>query len=182
MSTPVSGAAAYCTVAQFLQSYDVRTVGQLLSDTNVAYTVTDINNIGSTANLTLLALLQKASGMLESACLLGNRYAPADLSGLTGNSAQFLAGLVADLAMWLLWNRRPDRKTPIPAQASVALDWLESLRTGDRIFGTQEAMNAGEPEDVQEKVSDVQNRYGAVVIGRRFWGNRGNMLTPPPTQ
>lgn len=142
MPTPVSNTNPYCSAAQFLEHYDARPVGDYLSDTTGRLSPDEI-----LTSPKLEALLKKASGLIESALLAGRRYRPDDLLALTGNSATFLVGLTADLTMWLLLNRRPNRVGPVPTQCQLALETLEQLRGGERILGLESQVAAGETID-----------------------------------
>src|SRR5262252_940921 len=100
--TNISGPVAYCTPQQMVNRYDVRTIGQYLSDDGVKLTPDEVK-----ASPILEELLMEASGELEGALLRGGRYTPADLGALTGNGLEMLAGLVAGYCMFLVWDRRP---------------------------------------------------------------------------
>lgn len=169
MATPLSGASAYCTAAQLVQRYDTRTVGDLLSDSGTRLTAAQV--LSSTV---LAALLKQASGMLESACLVGKRYTPDDLAALEGNSAELAAGLVADLAIWLLYNRRPERRKEMPGQVEVAFEFLDKIRSGERIFGFVEHAESATTQANVETSEDVEGRNGLAVQADRFFGTRSN--------
>lgn len=189
--TPASATSSYCTNAQFVQFYDVRTIGDWISDDGTRVTPAILTDITTAPGTLLAALLQKASGMIEAACLIGGRYSASDLAnltsaadrtlGLTSNTELLLQGLVADLAVWIMWSRRPNRDAQMPLQSQLALGTLEELRNGTRIFGTQEAINAGLPEDPVETPPDVIHRNGATYQMNRYFGVRGNLRIPPNT-
>lgn len=178
MATAASGSSAYCTAAQFIQRYDERAVRQLLSDTGAAAG-------GSlSSNTVLAALLKEASGLVEAAACAGQRYVITDtqndLSDLTGNSAELLAGLVAHITMYLLWSRRPNIKPgdrPPPTWV-MATDFLEQLRLGERVFGILENHQAAALDSVVETRGDVETRNGVTIIADRFFGTRSNRLRP----
>lgn len=140
--TPLTGSTSYASTSDFLIRYDVRTVGDLLSDTDVSLSAGEV--VSSTR---LQALLDQASGEVETACSAGKRYQPDDLDALIdngGNGAQYLIGLVCDLTMWKLMNRRPSPvATAPPGPAQSALDALQLLRGGERILAFEEAAEAG---------------------------------------
>ncbi len=138
--TVISGASAYCTPQQFLDRYDLRTVGRLLSDDGKS----TLNQMQLLASPILASFLMEASGEVETVCLQGGRYTPADLAALAGtNHGMTLAGLVADLAMWRLWRRRPSKDDKAPASVEDARDLLQRLGDGEAIFGFQETADAG---------------------------------------
>lgn len=134
-------------------------------------------------NLVLADLLREASGMVEMACLRGERYSPADLAGLTGNAAESLAGLVAGITLWLLWERRPTRLATmqLPLRAQMAMDQLAHLEAGDRIFGILEVASAGvasQPEFMTP--NDLEYRNFTSVISKRYFGSRSQFHVPGP--
>lgn len=161
MPTSISYSSAYCTNSEFLKRYDARTVGELLSDTGDV-----IDPVSLASDTTLTALLQQASGMVEAACFEGRRYDSDDLTTLDGNSQALLRGLVADLGMWLLWNRRPDRGSVIPPQVTSSMEMLEQLRQGKRIFSLQEQATAGS----QMQILDSRPDTGLVKRLNRIFG------------
>jgi hypothetical protein len=160
MPTSISGSSAYCSNSEFLKRYDSRTVGELLSDTGEV-----IDPVTLASDTTLTALLQQASGMVEAAAFEGRRYDSDDLEALDGNSVALLRGLVADLGMWLLWNRRPDRGSVIPPQVTASMEMLDQLRMGKRIFSLQEQADAGS----KMEIIDSRPETGLVKrLGRIF--------------
>lgn len=117
---------------------------------------------GSTLNNLLLA----ASGELESAALVGKRYAVADLQALTGSGRQHLYRIVAGLAMWLVGGRlKPATADPgqIPG-AVFAHEQLKALRDGEAVFGFVESGAAGLPEVAAP--DPTRTRTPAAVVGR----------------
>lgn len=136
--TPLTSATPYATNADMIIAYDVRTLGQLLSDTNTSLTSSQVAN-----SSLLTTLLLRASGRIESACVAGRRYLPVDLNALTGAAAEFLVDLTCDLCFGLVLKRRPILAQNPPEQVKDALMTLQALRGGDRIFPTEEAADAG---------------------------------------
>lgn len=170
MPTPVSSATAYCSAAAFLESYDARTVGDLCSMNG-----TRVSASALLSDPVLARALLGASGMIEAACLVAGRYAPADLQALTGASRAFLERLAADLALGLLIRGRPDRKLPVPPQFNEVVragGWLDQLRGGERIFGLQETQDAGQISADRETQSVVEARRLVTQRARRFFGSR----------
>lgn len=160
MATFVGGVTAYCTPSQFLERYDARTVGDLLSDSGTRLTPGEI-----LTSPILQSLLKQASGEIESAAFVEGRFTPELLTSLTGNSAQFLAGLTADLAMYLLYKRRPERVGQIPPAVSMVYQTLEALRQGHRVFPFKEIMDAGRTLKTIARPDDSM-----VNQARRFFG------------
>lgn len=175
MTTPLSGSSPYCTPQRFIDAYDLRTVGDLLSDTNTRLISSQI-----LASTVLNELLMEASGWVESACMVAGRYAPADLAALTGNSAQMLAGMVAGIAMFFLWDRRPERlaKMALPAKADMALKQIGALEQGTAIFGILEVTQAGVPNVEFVTPEDIRTRNGVVNQARNLFGNRAMYNVP----
>jgi hypothetical protein len=180
MATSVSGLDPYCTVDQLLLFYDERSIRQLLSDTGTAVT-------GSlTANEIVLEMLKAASGWVEAAACTGQRYvinsSRNDLAALTGNSAKMLAKMVADLAMFDLWSRRPNLRggEKPPTKMQMSLDFFEQLRLGERVFGILENHQAAALDSVVETRRDVEDRNGVVTEAERYFGTRNNRLGRRP--
>lgn len=169
--TVSSASTSYCTAAQFLGFFDGRTVGDLCSDTGTriaaAALLTD-------ANLSLA--LKGASGELEAAVLLGNRYTVADLQALTStyNSGIFLARIVAGLTFRDLLRRRPDLEIQKPPQSEEAEKIIQALSMGERIFAFSETANAGATEEDVETSRDVDDRRMVTWHTRRYFGRRSN--------
>jgi hypothetical protein len=159
--TPLTSATTYATNLQFLERYDVRTVADLLSDSDTTLTTSQVQS-----STRLTTLLQQASGDIEAACVAGLRYLPTDLQALLtngGTGAEYLIGLTCDLAMWKLMNRRPSPvATSPPGPAAAALEALQLLRGGERILAFQEAGNAGVEVDIEQPcctITTTASRY-----------------------
>lgn len=169
MSTPTSGAAAYATVADLLIFHDWQQVADLASDDGTRPTKASL-----ASNEILLRELKAASGLVESACLVAGRYTPADLAILTGNSAEYLKALVSHLAFWDLTQRRNPMANPdeVPG-AKVALDTLDRLREGHRIFGLIEVQDAGNPSLATIKAGSLADQNRVIRRADRLFGYRG---------
>ena len=166
---PVSGASAYCTIGELLDRYDARIIAQWLSDNERQLSHADV-----LASTRLTELLQDASGWVESACLVGQRYTPDDLAALTGNSKRFLTRLVADLTIGMVRSRRAHNEDAPMPQFEQALETLNRLRLGERIFGLQGNMTAGNPTSEFLKESDIETTNLATFQASRYFGMRGN--------
>ncbi len=179
MSTPVSALTPYCSVAEFLTRYDWRPVMQLMSDDDsqdpLRNTLTDST---TTEGARLLAILQDASGELETAALLGGRYTVADLQALTGNQVAYIRRITADLAIGRCFQRRPDLFGQPPNQTQVAQQVLNALASGDRIFGLQETIDASHLEMTTNTEANVLTRNSMVVAAQEYFGRRGNRDGP----
>jgi hypothetical protein len=140
MPTVLTSSTPYCTAVLFTTFHDWRHAADLLADDDTRLA----DEATVQANTKLEKFLMVASGVVESACLVSGRYKPADLTALTGATQAILQQLVADLAFWLMTRRRwPDTKPQDVPGAGDALELLERLRLGERIFGLQEVADAG---------------------------------------
>lgn len=95
-----------------------------------------------TGDTNLLASLDDASGMVDSAVLVAGRYTPAQLATLTGQDQAFLIRLTCDLAYVLLVERRGTDAKALP-QFDRAMEELKKLREGDHIFNIDVAITTG---------------------------------------
>lgn len=169
--TPDSNSSTYLSSEEFLKRVDRRTVGDLVSDDG-----TRVPSASLISDTNLAACLLDASGAVEAACLVGKRYTPEDLATLTGASLGHLYRLITRLTMLNLYERRPDENRRIPETYTAALDELERLQKGERIFGFIEHEEAGYLDHEKETAQDVVDRNGTVVIAERFFGTRTNRL------
>lgn len=141
--------------------YDVRTLGDLLSDTGTRLTSSQVQS-----STVLDTLLLQASGEVETACIAGERYLPADLDALEGASLEKLKGLVCGLTMGYLIDRRPNVITTEPKQVSKAFELLNQLREGERIFSLDGAAAAGMTvERIVENCAFVSKRAYRMLGG-----------------
>jgi hypothetical protein len=166
--TPNSSAVSYLSAADMLNRADARLVGDLVSMNGVRVQLPAL-----LTNPVLLAALADASGEVEAAVLRGNRYQPADLLALTGVGQTRLYRLVKDLAMLLLFHLRDD-VGPVPPKYTSALEELEKLACGERIFSFVESQNAGLMQHAKETWSDRRARNLLSYQARRFFGPRGH--------
>lgn len=157
---------SYLTGNQFLLAYDARRVGELLSDTG-----TPIVSGSIPSDPVLIEMINQAESMVNLATRVGDRYQTSDLVSLAADAIAggTLRRLVADLAWGLLNKRRgisaSDLGTMAPGYGE-ALQTLELLRLGERIFDLPEAAEAGLPS-VQKLGSDSP---GQLVAKTRFFG------------
>lgn len=121
---------SFASPTDFLQRYDARIVGDLVADDG-----TQVSPSGLTSDLNLQAALDDASGDIESACLVGERYTPDDLAALTDNSLSLLKRICCDVAMAFLLRRRPSNDPDNDAaRLELAEKILDRLRTGEQVF------------------------------------------------
>lgn len=170
-ATPATTASPYCTAFQAMQYHDYEQIADLLRDGDDARP----SRGGAMASAIFAQMLLAASGELESACLRGQRYTPEDLNALTGAGAAFLQKTVADLAFWRLMQRRqPASADPerVPG-AKQAMESLEALKSGERIFPFLETQLASEqPSTVLPNPGGVGRITGS-AFGRIF-GSHGS--------
>lgn len=139
--TPNSSASPYLTVDQFIGLKDVRALGQLALDNGQMATSAALQS-----NSRIDLVLGKASGEIESACFTGERYSANDLNGLTGVSQQLLQGLVADLAFYYLFKvRGASIPEHVVQEFDKAMESVQKLRDGERIFSFEQTEAAGLP-------------------------------------
>jgi phage gp36-like protein len=117
--------------------YDVRILGDLVSDSNTRVTVLQ-------GNVILQQALDSAAGEIDSYALRGGRYTLAQLQGLTGQDQQFLFDLNCALAFCRLRLRRGVPASDFP-QCEWAQKMLEDLAAGKTIFATLGAELSGLP-------------------------------------
>lgn len=131
---------SYALPEDFLRRYDARILGDLVNDNNISVDATSL-----LTNLNLQAALDDASGQVNSAVLVANKYSPAELQALDGIDREYLVRLVCNLAYGLLVMRRglPSDKLP---QYDEALETLKLLRSGERVFAVLANQDAGNPQ------------------------------------
>ena len=165
--TPLTGSSAYASTTDMVTRYDVRTLGDLLSDTNVRLTSAQV-----LASTVLTALLSSAAGDIEAAVVKSRRMLPEDLQALTGNALALLVDLNCRLAMVKTLARRPlSFEVKANSPEGLALQKLDRLTEGDNIFPTSEAATAG-MKVTRAHTSPTSNDL--VSVARRYFGG----LTP----
>lgn len=160
---------AYATPQDLLNRYDARRIADLVSDSGQ-------RTLAPQSSPVVAACLDDASGAVDAACRVAQRYTSADLAGLTGNANALLVRLVCDLAFGMLVARRGytanDAAVMAPREKS-ALEMLEALRRGERIFSGEEQADAG-VNIVTLRTTTTGYSNGTDLVGRsqRLWGNR----------
>lgn len=135
--------AAYVTAEEFIARFDKRIVGDLASVDGVRVTPAALES-----DERIITVLEDASGEVDAAVKVGNRYTADNLAGLTGNGLQYLKKIVSDIAFYLLIDRRLlNRVTAEEADRrfTVYRAHLKDLRTGLQIFDVEAAKDAGLP-------------------------------------
>lgn len=150
---------AYADQNDMIVRYDVRTLGQLLSDTNTQLTSAQV-----VASTVLGTLLLAGSGRLELATFAGARYTTLDLAALAGGQREVLKDIVCGLTFRRLMQRRPHVVSNIPDTVKEALELENQLRQGERVFGFLESADAG------KTVERVSEDCGLSSVGSRWLG------------
>jgi len=121
---------AYASATDLTTRHDSNLIGELIRDDNETATEDEIED-----STVVSAILVDASGQVEAAMLCGNRYSPARLAALEGNSQGLLKKIVCLIAMAELLNRRPGRHIESAKYYDdMARAYLEDLRTGKNLF------------------------------------------------
>lgn len=132
---------SFATPAQFLERFDARDVGDLCADDGVS-----VDRIALLTDANLQAALDDASGLVLAALNVAGRYTEADLTGLAGVSAKYLVRVTCEIALALLWGRRPlYRLEERKAALEVAEAHLERLRKGEHVLAVPDNIAAGTP-------------------------------------
>ena len=167
---PISSQTAYITPADFLARKDQRSVGQYCSfDGQDVLTYAEL--VGPPVNVTLAAALNTASGALESAVLTSQHYAVTDLQALDGMSLEYMKTILSDIAMYEIVCNRPTNNPPetVSQKYQLALQALQDLSDGKRIFAFQETADAGLPK--VQRISPFTRYFTDGMVTARM--NRG---------
>jgi phage gp36-like protein len=168
--TITSTNTGYCSPGEMLLHFDRRLIGMLISDTGVPVT----DDFALLNNNVLKTALMQASAEVESACYRGGRYSKDDLDAIYASDTaakRFLTWLVASIALYRLWQRRGDPKV-IVGDFTSALQYLEALETGKRIFPLAETAVAGRKLEFVD-ASGIPDANDLVIKYRRILGNVG---------
>lgn len=121
---------SYATPTEFLKRYDARIVGDLVRDSGEQATSAELLD-----DVNLQAALDDASGDIDAALMVGERYTPTELDSLTGNSQTLLIRMCCDIAMAFLLRRRPSKDADKDtARLELAERHLNRLRDGEQVF------------------------------------------------
>lgn len=130
---------SYLTTEEFLTRFDVDMLIELMTDDRV---VPDRKDLAT--NTRILAVIQDASGRVESSLLQGGRYTTKNLTELTDNSQQYLKRIVATIALTYLLSSRPSLFSEIREQMSVeANEYLKELSSGKEVLTIDANIQAG---------------------------------------
>ena len=169
---------AYASGSDMVARYDVRRMGQWLSDSGVPVEDGDVPS-----NTKLAALLNDASELVNSAAFVGKRYSRANLTSLSSDDGgPLLKRIVCDLAYGMLAMRRGysiKELTDLAPGWEWAQEMLEQLRLGERIFDFTAAADAGLVEVVSvtdqsgSLLSKNTRLFGITNLNRAASGSPG---------
>lgn len=161
---------AYCTPDEMFLRYDKRLISRLISDTGVPIT----DNFELKNSKVLKSALNEATAIVESYAYRGGRYTRDDLKALYNDNTkvgrELLVGLVASIALYLLWRRRGDPGVPIPNEYQLAENMLQKLERGYNIFAFDETMKYGRYVASISNSSFTNNSIRLISL-RRLVGN-----------
>ena len=167
--------ARYAAPTDFFERYDVRDIGQLASDNG-----SEIPESALATDANVLTALDDASGDIDTALVVSNRYLTTELEGLTGNSLAKLKRITCDLAMAYMLGRRPAADPEkLEAFEKRATTHLERLRNGENVFNLADQKSAGNPSidgptlvRFDDHLNLVRDRVNNYYPARRLPGNR----------
>lgn len=164
---------SYATPNDLINRKSAETIGALVSDSGTEATESDLIDPLTTGGERVQAALDSAAGMIEAAVLKGGRYSTVDLAGLTGNSAAFLVMIECEIAMAILFARKPmyaadDYKAAMEMQDM----FLSQLRKGETIFNVTANIDAGTPSYAAPSVVEVQQLGLIRDIARPYYPAR----------
>ncbi len=183
--TVVSSRQSFITPDEFLKRVDVSTVGDLCADrpagTGPAVRLTYAQLL---LDPNLQAALDDASGDVETALLVGERYNVQDLGALIGTPCVGRARLfriITEIAKVYLAERRAGTKIPeeFLSGADRAQASLVALAKGVEIFALAETQDAGVMEIKGVSPGTVRRRFGPVIQAARFFGTRSDEARNP---
>jgi hypothetical protein len=158
-------------------------MAQLLSNTNfalyadarlLAELASDDNTDGTVSSSTIVTqALLRAGEEVAAAATRSNAYTVAELEGLATDGNALLRGLVADLALCFLFERRGgDVPESVKAKAERANVHLSDIRDGKKVFAVDGNRNAG-TATVDVISSAVRGSLG-MVSDSSFYPSRRN--------
>ncbi len=174
--TLATSSTSYATPADTLARLDIRTVGDLCSDTG-----TRIAAMPVLTNNNFLQAIRDASAEVEKNALIGGRYSVGDLQTIansTGVAAGVMLRLISRLTCVFLFERRPDMELKQPWIWEQAEKDLEALREGKNIFSFAETAAAGIQSHEVETARQIERREGVVVQSERYFGRQPNRRDP----
>lgn len=162
---------SYATPSDLLARYDARVLGDVVGDNNLR-----IDSTALLTNVNVQAALDDASGMINSAVLVAQKYSPLDLAAMTGVDKALLLRHVCNLAYGLLTMRRglPVDKLD---QFKMSMEALDKLRSGERVFGVPANEEAGNPQASFPSFSTYNNLKLMRDVSRYFPVRRDQIVS-----
>ena len=160
---------SYASPNDLIERYDARILGDLCQDEGER--ITDVPML--LLSTKLLTALSDASGMVNSAALVGKRYTSTQLTNMIGDAGGFIKRLTCDLAFAFLRQRRGYDVEQFPT-IQESFNYLDRLRLGERVFDIEEVESKGNPTSfaipvytvVSQNLMEDNNRY----FPNRRWG------------
>lgn len=145
---------AYATAQDLIDRYDPRLLGDVASIDG-----TQVSSSGLLTNPRVAQCLEDAEGEINAAVTVGQRYAPADLTAMTGADAAHLQRICCEIAWYLLLSRRIIVVTDeyLKMAGDKYADHLENLRQGKRVFAIVDVREAGLPTLATPSSVDLNN-------------------------
>ena len=147
--------ASYADGNDLIARYDVDTVGDLATDQRESSDPSIVPNLPN-----VLTALADASGEIDVALVVGERYQPEQLAALTGNSQSKLKRICCDIAMSLLCSRRVGHEYLELSEAvgKTSRGHLRSLSNGENVFGLPSVSQASVIDVGSISVVDLDRR------------------------
>lgn len=165
--------AAYAEPSDLVNRLELPTIQRLISDDGH-----DVPEEDLATDAKLLAALEDASGDVEAAMLVGQRYSVADLEALTGNSLATLKRITCTIALAYLLERRPTvHLEQSQRYLERAQQYLEQLRAGSRIFNVDDNVSKQAPT-IDGPTSVDYTRMNGIVdqMSSRYFPSRPSRL------
>lgn len=150
----------------FLVRFDVRTVGDLVQDSNTRITVPNLET-----DPNLQAILDDATGEIMVALRRGLRYSTADITALTTSDLAWLKRICCDIAFAMLLRRRPlERFEELSRrQDEIAGEALARLASGEDLFDLPAQKGASVPTITGPSVAQL-NTFNSLPTRCRSGG------------
>lgn len=202
MSTPLSSTVPYAAVADLKKHRHWKQIADWVTwdATTGRVSEEDLDDADTDAGATVLEHLLAASGLVESACLRGERYDVFNLidwenietedeetfetflgravtdtekaTGLQGSSRSLLKRIVCGLALGTLSRFKSRTTTQLPEEGA-AYEMLDALADGKRIFSITEAGAAGKPDYVEMAAAGTDEEEDRISVqASRMFGSR----------
>jgi phage gp36-like protein len=161
---------AYATPDNLAAAFDRRDIADLASDSGNPAPRLDCEVVRFA--------LERASGDIDAAALIGRVYTESELEQLTGNGRAMLIGLVCERAMAYLMQRRTAKfgDQVITAMLERSEQFLEALRQGNRVFPVESVLGAGLPTVDGPSALDYQRLNLITDRTRNFYPSRASRL------